>query len=211
MKLCLTSLLALLPLFPLCASLAACDGSRSPKDTESARPLTVAPTATAASTAVSSYDASRGGAPSVAAPNVTAAVAVAGGVQGSVATTTLSAPGTTRAASSLIVKRLVVTTGVKDREPVRLDAPLLADGSAIYAFVELANPVGPSEKVRITFERKGAPELVGNVTLPVPSSTPRHRTWAFTRFIRTPGQWDAVLWSESGVELGRTSFEVGSS
>ena len=115
--------------------------------------------------------------------------------------------------SSLVVKRFVATTGVKDREPVAgADGhALVADGSAIYAFAELSNPVGASENVRITFERKGGAERVGNVILPVPGQAARHRTWAFTRFIRAAGVWDAVLWSESGAELGRTSFEVTAS
>ena len=111
-------------------------------------------------------------------------------------------------ASSLQVKRLVVASGVQDREPLTSSDPLLADGSAIYAFAELANSLGDSENVRITFERKGGAERVGNVTLPIPAQVSRHRTWAMTRFIRAPGVWDAVLWSESGSELGRTSFEV---
>jgi len=112
------------------------------------------------------------------------------------------------AESSLKVKRFVVAAGVKDREPLVSRDPLPADGSAIYAFVELANPLGESENVRITFERHGSSERVGEVTLPVPGNTARHRTWAFTRFIRTAGVWDAVLWSENGTELGRTSFEI---
>jgi hypothetical protein len=114
-------------------------------------------------------------------------------------------------AAPLQVKRFVVATGVKDREPLTGGDPLLADGSAIYAFAELANPLGGSENVRITFERKGGAERVGNVTLPVPAQVSRHRTWAVTRFIRAAGVWDAVLWSESGAELGRTSFEVAAS
>lgn len=114
-------------------------------------------------------------------------------------------------ASSLQVKRFVVATGVKDREPLPSSDPLLADGSAIYAFAELTNSLGDSENVRITFERKGGAERVGNVTLPIPARVSRHRTWAMTRFIRAPGVWDAVLWSESGTELGRTSFEVAGS
>lgn len=113
--------------------------------------------------------------------------------------------------SSLKVKRLVVATGVKDREPLSGNDALPADGSPIYAFAELANPVGESENVRITFERKGGSERVGEVTLPVPGSTSRYRTWAFTRFIRAAGVWEAVLWSEQGTELGRTSFEVKAS
>jgi hypothetical protein len=44
--------------------------------------------------------------------------------------------------------------------------------------------------------------------LPVPANVSRHRTWAFTRYIRDAGVWEAVLWSESGTELSRTSFEV---
>ena len=113
--------------------------------------------------------------------------------------------------SSLKVKRLVVTTGVKDREPLVTTDALPSDGSAIYAFAELANPLGDSENVRITFERKGGSERVGDVTLPVPANVSRHRTWAFTRFIRAAGVWEVVLWSESGAELGRTSFEVKAS
>jgi hypothetical protein len=108
--------------------------------------------------------------------------------------------------SALKVKRLVVTTGVKDREPVADGDALLANGSPIYAFAELSNPMGDSENVRITFERKGGAERVGNVTLPVPGQVARHRTWAVTRFIRAAG-----VWSESGTELGRTSFEVTAS
>jgi hypothetical protein len=111
-------------------------------------------------------------------------------------------------ASTLRVKRLLVTTGVKDREPLASGAALPSDGSPIYAFAELSNPDGESENVRITFERQAGAERVGNVTLPVPGKVSRHRTWATTRFIRAAGVWEAVLWSESGSELARTSFEV---
>ena len=115
------------------------------------------------------------------------------------------------APSALQVRRFVVATGVRDREPLSNVDVLPADGSAIYAFAELANPNGPSENVRITFERKGGAERVGDVTLPVPENVTRHRTWAFTRFIRAAGVWEAVLWSENGAELGRASFEVKTS
>lgn len=112
-------------------------------------------------------------------------------------------------ASTLRVARLVVTSGVKDREPLPGADAFLSDGTPIYAFAELSNPDGESENVRITFERKGGAERVGNVTLPVPAKVSRHRTWATTRFIRAAGVWEAVVWNESGSELARTSFEVG--
>lgn len=111
-------------------------------------------------------------------------------------------------ASALSVKRFVVSSGVKDREPLSGAEPLLSDGKAIYAFAELSNERGGSENVRVTFERRGGRERVGDVSLPVPAHAARHRTWAFTRFIRAPGVWDAVLWNENGAELSRTSFEV---
>jgi Protein of unknown function (DUF2914) len=113
--------------------------------------------------------------------------------------------------SSLKLMRFVVASGVQDREPLVSSDALPSDGTAIYAFAELANPSGGSENVRITFERKDGAERVGDVTLPVPANASRHRTWAFTRFIRAAGVWEAVLWSESGTELGRTSFEVKAS
>lgn len=110
--------------------------------------------------------------------------------------------------STLRVKRLLVTSGVQEREPLAVAGALPSDGTPIYAFAELDNPNGASENIRITFERKGGSERVGNVTLPVPGKVSRHRTWATTRFIRAAGVWEAVLWSESGRELERTSFEV---
>ena len=111
-------------------------------------------------------------------------------------------------ASALTVKRFVIVSGVKDREPLVGEQPLVSDGTPIYAFAELSNQLGDSENVRITFERRGGKEKVGDVSLPVPGSVARHRTWAFTRLIRAPGVWDAVLWNENGAELSRASFEV---
>ncbi len=140
------------------------------------------------------------------APVAAPVIVVAAGA--SAASAKPSSPTPKTVASALRVKRLVVTTAVRDREPVSVDA-LVSDGSAIYAFAELANEGGESGSVRVTFERKGGAERVGDVSLPVPANAARYRTWAFTRFIRDPGVWDAVVWSESGVELGRTSFEVG--
>ncbi|RYZ03209.1 MAG: DUF2914 domain-containing protein [Myxococcales bacterium] len=112
------------------------------------------------------------------------------------------------ASAPLHVKRLVIASGVHDREPLTVTEPLRADGTPIYAFAELSNPEGASENVRITFERQGGKQRAGDVVLPVPGKVGRHRTWAFTRHIFAPGRWDAVLRSESGTELGRASFDV---
>ncbi len=155
---------------------------------------------------------------------VTASVGVAAPIlattQHSPASTTPTAPkprsSTPRAASDvssadgagLAVKRFVVSTGVLEREPLPREGALPSDGSPVYAFAELVNSGAEASNVRITFQRHGSNERVGNVTLAVPAHTTRHRTWANTRFIREAGTWDAVLWSERGTELGRATFDA---
>lgn len=110
--------------------------------------------------------------------------------------------------AGLVVKRFVVAQGVREREPVVSGQPLSANGRPVFAFAELANEDSNETHVRITFERKGSRDRVGHVTLAVPAKTGRFRTWGQTRFVREAGEWEAVLWSESGKELGRAAFEV---
>lgn len=117
-------------------------------------------------------------------------------------------PTTTTSSTSLSVKRFIVTSAVRDREPAALDGPLVAGSEPVFAFAELVNRESDDQKVTVTFERKGSSERVGFATLTVPARTPRYRTWANTRFIREPGTWEAVLASAEGTELSRTSFEV---
>jgi hypothetical protein len=112
------------------------------------------------------------------------------------------------AAKDLVVKRFLVTSGVEQREPLVGGEPLVANGKPIYAFAELENIRGEEQEVSIVFEKEGSDRRVGFATLKVPANVPRHRTWANTRNISEPGNWDAVLVSTTGVELSRTSFEV---
>lgn len=111
----------------------------------------------------------------------------------------------------LVVKRFVVAQGIREREPVMSDGAHSANGTPVYAFAELANENASDTRVRITFERKGSSDRVGNVTLSVPGRVGRFRTWGQTRFVREAGTWEAVLWSETGKELGRAAFDVVSS
>jgi hypothetical protein len=194
MKLCLLPSLAVVMISSAC---------NSPASTAPSTP----PAASVASVAVQPVAVVT---PALAAPAGNAALATVA-VPASLAAATAKRNPVRVGESRVLVKRFVVATGVQDREPLTSADALPADGSAIYAFAELANPIGDSENVRITFERKGGTERVGDVTLPVPAHTSRHRTWAFTRFVRAAGVWEAVLWSESGTELSRTSFEVKAS
>ena len=49
---------------------------------------------------------------------------------------------------------------------------------------------------------------VGNVTLEVPGTQRRFRTWGYTRYIDTPGTWRAVVVDHEGNELASQEFEV---
>lgn len=104
-----------------------------------------------------------------------------------------------------LVKRLIIASDVKEREPIELtDAKI---ENPIVAFVELKNPAEQDTDVVVTFEHAGGTK-VGFVELTIPAKSPRYRTWARTRNIKTPGEWSAVVTSKSGEELARTTFQV---
>lgn len=106
------------------------------------------------------------------------------------------------------VKRLTVTTGIENREPLEMDHVELGQ-SPIYAFVELSNPSDKPQEVVITFENPEGPS-VGHVTLSVPANQPRWRTWGRTRMVQNAGEWIAVVKTVDGDEIARQSFSVES-
>jgi hypothetical protein len=108
------------------------------------------------------------------------------------------------AAGALAVRRLVVTHAIENREPV--SGELRLGDEPIVAFVEVGSSAPVEQTVIVSFERAGS--SVGHVKLRVPAQSRRWRTWAQTRRIREPGQWDAVVRSEQGRELFRTPFQV---
>ena len=60
----------------------------------------------------------------------------------------------------------------------------------------------------ITFEQ--GDKSVGHIALNVPAKAKRFRTWGRTAQIKSVGEWQAVVRSQGGKELGRTTFSVGS-
>jgi hypothetical protein len=112
---------------------------------------------------------------------------------------------TTAAPDALSVRRLRVTNAIENREPAAV-TELSASEGAIFAFVELANAAPEEQLVVVTFEREGS--SVGHIKLRVPGASKRWRTWGQTRRIREAGEWHAVVRSEDGRELSRTSFVV---
>jgi hypothetical protein len=129
---------------------------------------------------------------------------------GTTVTKSASAPTSAKSsaksvAGELSVRRLVVAHAIENREPVSVAELKLGD-SPIVAFVELANSGSDEQRVIVTFERGGS--SVGHIQLRVPAQSRRWRTWAETRRIREPGEWQAVVHSEDGKELSRTTFSV---
>ncbi len=114
---------------------------------------------------------------------------------------TPSEPGAPR------VRRLVVTSGVAGHEPLdELDEVRVGSGP-LYAFVDAANGGGETT-LEVTFEHDGSARSTGHIELDVPAHARRHRTWAFTRGIRTEGLWYAVVRDAHGEELARVPFDV---
>lgn len=109
-------------------------------------------------------------------------------------------------AGALTVKRLSVTTEIKEREPVATSSLTLGK-EPMLAFVEMQNEADVDQKIVVTFEREGE-KKVGFVELTIPADKTRWRTWAQTRNIKAPGEWTAVVSTADGTELARTSFEV---
>lgn len=104
-----------------------------------------------------------------------------------------------------VVKRLVIASEIKEREPVELTDAKVAE--PVVAFVEFKNAEDIETGVIVTFEHEGG-HKVGFVELNIPGNSPRYRTWARTRNIKKSGEWTAVVKSKSGEELARKTFQV---
>jgi hypothetical protein len=73
--------------------------------------------------------------------------------------------------------------------------------------VEATNPGGAAATLVVTFEDESG-EQYGAVDLEIPAGVERWRTWAWTRYAKTPGVWHAVVRTAAGEEVGRHRFEV---
>lgn len=109
------------------------------------------------------------------------------------------------AGDGLVIKRLVVTNSIAQREPAPVDRLTLSD-EQLVAFLEVSNPSDSPEQIVVTFESGG--RSVGHVKLEVPAKSTRWRTWGKTRQVRQSGEWVAVVRSGDGTELSRKSFAM---
>lgn len=108
---------------------------------------------------------------------------------------------------ALAIKRLVVTDRIEDREPVS-GSEFRADGTQVFAFVELSNEGAEAQQIEIVFEHESG-QQVGFVKLPVPKDSSRWRTWGKTQQIKRSGRWVAKVRGADGAELMSRDFVVG--
>lgn len=106
----------------------------------------------------------------------------------------------------LNVRRLVVSRGIENREPIgELDHLTLDRAERVYAFVELTNPAEVTSQVQVRFVSPSGQPI--DVLLEV-GDKPRWRTWAYTRKVRQTGTWTVMVRGTDGAELASTRFEV---
>src|SRR5690606_4178759 len=105
------------------------------------------------------------------------------------------------------LRRLIVATGVSDREPTGASDAFELGTARIYAFVEAVNETHEPVELRVTFEPERG-ESVGHVALEVPASARRFRTWAYTRHVYSAGRWNVVVRDADGRLIARRPFDV---
>jgi hypothetical protein len=110
----------------------------------------------------------------------------------------------------LTLRRFALTRGVENREPIDPAFVFPNEEAPLFAFVDVANATDEDRSVRVIFESPTG-EQMGLVDLDIPSEAPRWRTWALSRMITEPGQWEAVVETDEGDLLGRISFEIEAS
>jgi hypothetical protein len=113
----------------------------------------------------------------------------------------------TESVDGLSIQRFVTAERIEKREPVEPTAVFDHHVERVYAFFDIRNEsssprtlivhfIGPDEEVR------------GGVELEIPSSVPRWRTWAFTRWAKEPGLWRVEVRDGDGRLVGALPFEV---
>lgn len=104
------------------------------------------------------------------------------------------------------LRRLIVATGIEEREPSGAADVFARNADRVYAFIEAVNETDQPAELRVTFEPERG-ESVGHVTLEVPARARRFRTWAYSRNVQTAGEWQVVVRAADRV-IARRPFTV---
>lgn len=110
-------------------------------------------------------------------------------------------------ADGVRLNRFVTTSAVEAREPTAAASSFESGTERVYAFIEAVNESTVLKTLRVHFiGPHGA--VSGGVELHIPGSSPRWRTWAYTRFATEPGLWRVEIRDEDGLLVGALPFEI---
>ncbi|MGB5265978.1 MAG: DUF2914 domain-containing protein [Polyangiales bacterium] len=107
----------------------------------------------------------------------------------------------------LSIQRLVTAPEIERREPLAASSVFGVHDEKVYAFVEVRNDAEEDKTLRVHFIGPEG-QVSGGIELRIPASTPRWRTWAYTRHATLPGLWRVEVRSEDGTLVGALPFEV---
>lgn len=107
----------------------------------------------------------------------------------------------------LTIERLVTAPAVERREPLAASSVFGAHDERVYAFVEVRNESEEDKTLLVHFIGPEG-QVSGGIELRIPASTPRWRTWAYTRNATKPGLWRVEIRSDDGTLVGALPFEV---
>lgn len=108
----------------------------------------------------------------------------------------------------LDVRRVAVARAIEGREPVDADTTFWAEDAKLYAHFELTNREGTEDRHPMVVFIGPDGQDRGLIELDVPAGAPRWRTWAFSRNVRTPGEWRVELRDEDGRVLTDHEFRI---
>lgn len=114
----------------------------------------------------------------------------------------LAAVPSTPCFSAASAGRVLVCTGVQDREPVGAQESFPASTTELYCFSEITGAAGMGEVVHVW--AKGGVELF-RISLPVRAA--RWRSWSQKKV--SPGPWTVIVQTPDGEVLGQVTFKVG--
>jgi hypothetical protein len=107
----------------------------------------------------------------------------------------------------LTIQRLVTAPEVERREPLGPSSVFGPHDERVYAFVEVSNESEEDKTLQVHFIGPEG-QVSGGIELRIPASTPRWRTWAYTRNATKPGLWRVEIRSNDGTLVGALPFEV---
>jgi hypothetical protein len=106
--------------------------------------------------------------------------------------------------ASLTINRLVVCSGVENREPVDNVSTFPAGSEVAYAFLEATNV---SSDVEVSFVWRHGGSEVARVILPIRAGS-RWRTYSSKKLAGRSGSWQVEVQDSSGAVLATVDFTV---